>query len=46
MALSLEQIGRPADARREYQLYLELSPSAPDADTVKSHLQSLGSGPS
>jgi tetratricopeptide (TPR) repeat protein len=46
MALSLEQIGRPAEARREYQLYLELSPSAPDADTVKSHLQSLGAGPS
>ena len=46
MALSLEQAGRTADARREYQLYLELAPSAPDADTVKSHLQSLGSGPS
>ena len=46
MALSLEQAGRTADARREYQLYLELAPSAPDADAVKSHLQSLGSGPS
>ena len=46
MALSLEQTGRTADARREYQRYLDLFPSAPDADAVKSHLQSLGSGPS
>jgi tetratricopeptide (TPR) repeat protein len=46
MAQSLEQAGRNADARRQYQLYLELSPSAPDADSVKSRLQSLGSGPS
>jgi tetratricopeptide (TPR) repeat protein len=46
MALSLEQAGRKADARREYQLYLDLSPSAEDADSVKSRLQSLGSGPS
>ena len=34
---SSEKAGR-ADARREYQQYLELAPSAPDADTVKSHL--------
>jgi len=33
-----------ADARREYKQYLELAPSAPDADTVKSHLESLGFG--
>ena len=31
-----------ADARREYQQYLELAPSAPDADAVRTHLQSLG----
>jgi Flp pilus assembly protein TadD len=46
MALSLEQAGRKTDARREYQLYLDLSPSAQDADSVKSRLRSLGSGPS
>jgi Flp pilus assembly protein TadD len=44
LALSLEQAGRTADARREYQQYLDLAPGAPEADTVKSHLQSLGSG--
>jgi Flp pilus assembly protein TadD len=43
-AASLEKEGRDADARREYQQYLELAPAAPDAETVKSHLQSLGSG--
>jgi Flp pilus assembly protein TadD len=42
MAHSLEQVGRTADARREYQQYLELAPAAADADTVKAHLQSLG----
>jgi Flp pilus assembly protein TadD len=46
MALSLERVGRTADARREYKQYLELAPSASDVDTVKAHLQSLGSGPS
>jgi Flp pilus assembly protein TadD len=46
MALSLEQVGRTADARREYKQYLDLAPSASDVDTVKAHLQSLGSGPS
>jgi Flp pilus assembly protein TadD len=44
LATSLEHEGRTADARREYQQYLELAPSGPDADTVKSHLQSMGSG--
>ena len=44
LAASLEKEGRDVDARREYQLYLELAPSAPDADTVKSHLASLGAG--
>ena len=44
LATSLEKEGRDADARREYQQYLELAPSAPDADTVKSHLASLGAG--
>jgi Flp pilus assembly protein TadD len=43
MALSLEQLGRTADARREYKQYLELAPSASDVETVKAHLQSLGS---
>ena len=43
-ATSLEREGQMADARREYKQYLELAPSAPDADTVKSHLESLGSG--
>ena len=45
MALSLEQVGKTADARREYRQYLELAPSASDVETVKAHLQSLGSGP-
>jgi Flp pilus assembly protein TadD len=44
LATSLEKEGRDVDARREYQMYLELAPSAPDADTVKSHLASLGAG--
>ena len=44
LATSLEKDGRDADARREYQQYLDLAPSAPDADTVKSHLASLGAG--
>jgi Flp pilus assembly protein TadD len=43
-AASLEREGQTADARREYKQYLELAPSAPDADTVKSHLESMGSG--
>jgi Flp pilus assembly protein TadD len=43
-ATSLEREGQTADARREYKQYLELAPSAPDADTVKSHLESMGSG--
>ena len=44
LAASLEKAGRTSDARREYQQYLDLAPSASDAETVKSHLQSMGSG--
>jgi len=44
LGTSLEKEGRDADARREYQRYLDLAPSAPDADSVKSHLASLGAG--
>ncbi len=43
-AVSLEQDGRASDARREYQEYLQLAPAAPDAESVKSHLETLGSG--
>jgi tetratricopeptide (TPR) repeat protein len=43
-AVSLEQEGRASDARREYQEYLQLAPAAPDAESVKSHLETLGSG--
>ena len=36
---ALEKVGAPADARREYEQYLEMAPTAADADTVRAHLQ-------
>jgi predicted RNA polymerase sigma factor len=40
--MSLEQVGRVADAAREYRTYLEMEPSAPEAAQLKAHLEALG----
>ena len=41
LAASLEKAGRTSDAKREYQQYLDMAPSATDADQVRTHLQGL-----
>jgi Flp pilus assembly protein TadD len=45
LAVCLEKVGRLTDAGREYQSYLDMAPAAPDADKVRSHLQTLAGGP-
>lgn len=42
-AVSLEQLQRTPDAIREYRRYLEMRPSAPDAGTLRAHIESLRS---
>lgn len=43
-AVSLEQLQRVPDAVREYRRYLEMRPAAPDAETIKAHIEALRSG--
>jgi len=43
LARSLEEVGRVADAAREYETYLEKAPSAPDAESLRAHLKTLPS---
>ncbi len=38
---SLEQVGRVADAVKEYRVFLEMAPTAPDAAQLKTHVNSL-----
>jgi len=44
LAISLEKTGKVADAQREYAQYLEMDPSAPEAQKLKAHMQALASG--
>jgi Flp pilus assembly protein TadD len=41
LALSLEALGRTAEAQQEFQAYVDMVPGAPNAGSVRSHLQSL-----
>src|SRR5665213_3342164 len=41
LGASLEKAGRLSDAKREYQQYLDMAPSATDAGQVRAHLQGL-----
>jgi len=43
LARSLEEVGRVGDAAREYEVYLEKAPSAPDAESLRAHLKTLPS---
>jgi Flp pilus assembly protein TadD len=42
-AVALEVAGEKARARQEYEAYLQLSPTAPDAGEVHKHLRELPS---
>jgi Flp pilus assembly protein TadD len=41
LGISLEQIGRVADAGREYRTYLQMDPGAPEAGPLKAHLEAM-----
>jgi tetratricopeptide (TPR) repeat protein len=41
LALSFEALGRTAEAQQEFQAYVDMVPGAPNAGSVRSHLQSL-----
>jgi len=41
LGLSLEALGRTGEAQQEFQAYVDMVPGAPNASSVKSHLQSL-----
>jgi tetratricopeptide (TPR) repeat protein len=41
LAVSFEALGRTAEAQQEFQTYLDIFPGAPNAPSVKLHLQSL-----
>jgi len=41
LAASLESDGQAARAREEYERYLELEPTAPDAEQVRARLKRL-----
>jgi Flp pilus assembly protein TadD len=43
LAVALEAAGEKARARQEYEAYLQLSPTAPDAAEVRKHLRELPS---
>jgi Flp pilus assembly protein TadD len=45
LGVSLEKVGRLDEAGRAYQTYLDMAPSAPDADRIRSHLQSMPGRP-
>jgi len=40
-----EKLARMSEALHEYQTYLAMAPSAPDADRVRSHMQSMPGAP-
>ena len=44
LGISLEKTGKPADAQREYQQYLDMAPWAPEAEKLKAHLKALAAG--
>jgi Flp pilus assembly protein TadD len=44
LGMSLERVGRIADAVKEYKTYLEMEPSAPDAAKLKAHVEALAAG--
>lgn len=41
LGISLEKLGRIADAVREYRVFLEMEPSAPEAGSLKAHVDAL-----
>jgi len=41
LALSFEALGRNAEAQQEFQAFVDMVPGAPNAGSVRSHLQSL-----
>jgi tetratricopeptide (TPR) repeat protein len=41
LAVSFEALGRNAEAQQEFQAYLDMVPGAPNAGSIRSHLQSL-----
>jgi Flp pilus assembly protein TadD len=43
IAVALEAAGENARARQEYEAYLQLSPTSPDAGEVRKHLRELHS---
>lgn len=45
LGVSLEKVGRLDEAGRAYQAYLDMAPTAPDADRVRSHLRSMSGRP-
>jgi len=45
LGVSLEKIGRLDEAGRAYRTYLEMAPSAPDADRVRAHVRSMSVRP-
>jgi Flp pilus assembly protein TadD len=45
LGVTLEKVGRLDEAGRAYRTYLEMAPSAPDADRVRAHLGSTSVRP-
>jgi Flp pilus assembly protein TadD len=41
LGVVFEKVGRQDEASRAYQAYLDMAPTAPDADRVRSHLQTM-----
>ena len=41
LAVTLEGAGQHERARKEYEAYLQLLPTAPDADQVRKHLKEM-----
>jgi Flp pilus assembly protein TadD len=41
---TLQSLGKLAEARQAFETYLEMEPSAPDADKVKAHIEALSAG--
>jgi hypothetical protein len=44
LGISLETVGRFADAAQEYRRYLTIQPTSADAERLKVHVQALASG--
>jgi Flp pilus assembly protein TadD len=41
LGVSLETVGKLAEAEREYRTYLEMAPDGPDAEKVKAQIERL-----